>query len=223
MEKMGKTWLCAAMLALAPAVVAQAGDPTKEEAKAAKQHEESARKIGESAQKKIDYVNRLALFDQNQIALAKVAEERAENPKVKELAQKLERDHQKHLSDLRDWAHTKSIEIVAVSEMMPGHAVGGAGKAGMEEQSAKGDKDWNKEHVEGVKQRDELKSLSGMAFDEEYVKLATRDQEKGRDLARKGGSEYRDDAVFASFLLKTEGTLNDHIAELKRVKEGGSR
>lgn len=216
-KRIGKTWLCAAVLALAPAVVAQAGDPQKDE----ERRQKEAQKLGENAQKKVDYVNRLALFDQNQIALAKIAEQRAQNPEVKQLAQKLRSDHERHLADLKDWASTRAIEVVKISDMMPGQAVGGAGAEGMEKQAAKGDKEWNKEHVEGVKQRDELNALSGMAFDEGYVKEATKAQEKGRDLVRKGEKEYRDDAVFAGFLLKTEGTLNKHVEELKRLKGEG--
>lgn len=196
--------------ALIVSVGAQASDSQKKQAE----------EIGKAAGHKVVFVNDLALVDDAAITLAQLALERSSDARVREFAQKLLDDHQQHLSDLRDWATSKSIEISVVMDSAGTPA--GTGGSGINAANRAMDKDMKKTD-KVVDKFDEnyvkLSQKTGNEFDRDFAKMAAKVDEKGVDMSKKGEKEYRSDATFAAFLLKSRPVMESHVSEAKALEK----
>jgi putative membrane protein len=97
-----------------------------------------------------------------EVALAKVAEQRASSPEVKQFAQKMEQDHSKANEQLRELAQAKGVT-------MPG-----APKAGEKHEESK------------------LSKLQGQDFDRAYMDHMVKDHEKDVKEFRKEAQKAKD-------------------------------
>lgn len=190
----------------------------------ASEHEKASEKIGKAAVKKLEYVNDLAMLDQSQIALGKLALEKSQNPQVRQFAEQLVKDHEQNLSNLKDWAQARGIEVANVYLSTDETATGGSGfsektkeKLGKEsdEASARIDKKTNESRAE----LDKLKDKTGTDFDKAVISQITDDQKKGQKLVKDGINEYKGDASFAMLLNQRQPVLERHVESAKSVEK----
>ncbi|ATB37027.1 hypothetical protein CYFUS_002448 [Cystobacter fuscus] len=178
--------------------------------------------VGQAFAEKVRFADQLALLDQEQIALGRLAMERSSNPEVRRFAQQLVRDHENHLSDLHTLARAQAFSLARVDLSMQGTATGGAGWEGAEKGAHKGmkahDKKVDKQVRHFVERRDELASRSGAQFDQEFLKQVGKDQERGRDLVDEGLRDYHDDTSLALLLSRTAPVLQGHQRQISTLK-----
>ncbi|OJH33647.1 hypothetical protein BON30_47740 [Cystobacter ferrugineus] len=190
-----------------------------DEAKAARNRGEM---VGEALAEKVRFADQLALLDQQQIALGQLAAERASNPEVRRFAQRLVRDHENHLSDLRALADAQAFSLALVDLNTRESATGGAGWEGAEKGAHKGvksyDKKVDKQVREFIERRDELASRSGVDFDRAFLDQVKEDQERGRELVDEGLDEYRGDTSLALLLGRTAPVLLSHQRQISTLK-----
>jgi len=179
-------------------------------------------KVGEAFAEKIRFADKLALFDQKQIALGQLALERSSNPEVRRFAQVLIRDHQNHLRDLQTLADSKAFSLALVDLSTQDTATGGAGYEGAVRGAEKGEKSYDKKSDKQVRKflerRDKLASLSGRDFDKEFLEQIEDDQEDGRDLVNEGLDRYRDDTSLALLLSRTGPVLQGHEFQINSLQ-----
>lgn len=190
----------------------------------ASEHEKASKEIGKSAVKKLEYVNDVALFNQGQIELAKLAQEKSQNPEVKQFAQKLQQTHEQQLSDLRSWAQSRGFEVAQVYLSSEESAVGGSGlsdktKEMLGEDAQKASERIDKKTNEMRGEIDQLREKSGPEFDKAFLSRITDDQKKGQDLVKKGVKEYKGDVGFAMLLNKTQPVLKSQEESAKSIEK----
>ncbi|MCI0570327.1 MAG: DUF4142 domain-containing protein [Myxococcaceae bacterium] len=189
-----------------------------------KKQERMGKKVGEAVSKKVDYLNRLALFDAGQIEMGRLAMKQSTNPEVRQLAQQLVNNHQQQLDSLQAYADGEAIKLAMVDLSQEGLGVGGAGMAGqeaaaqkMEEMSQKYGKEYTRDVDAFAKKRNELASKSGADFDKTFLSDVKKSQERGAKMVKQGISEYRDDPALASLLGQTHGVLEQNIQSVDSV------
>lgn len=168
--------------------------------------------------------NRLALHDQQLIELAKMAEEKSRNPEVKSFAKELLKDQEAHLSQIEQWAGRNQVQIAKVDGAPPGPAIGGGGDVEKTEEMKKiesAQEKWTESRDRGVKVRGELAALEGDAFDKRFIKEVKHNQEQARDVVRKARKDdaFKYDQAMSAFLVKSETSIDDNLAALKRLEE----
>jgi putative membrane protein len=114
-----------------------------------------------------EFVKKAASANMHEIELGKIAKERATDPDVKKLAEKMVTDHTKVLDDLKELAKGENIPV---PEMMS---------------------DEHKKHV------DMLRDYKGTDFDKTYVKHAVEDHEASVKLFTKAGRELKNEKLKA--------------------------
>jgi putative membrane protein len=187
--------------------------------------EKQARSRGAAVGDKVAYVDDLARFDESQIALGDLAQTRSSNPNVTELGRQLVNNHSDHLEVLSNWARARVAEFSAIEQMPPASGTGGAGAAefeGMAELSRRLEK-----HASGAEKQagkveaahQKLQSLSGAAFDEEFLKTVKKQQRDGRDLVREGIGKYQEDGTFSTLLARTQPVLEGHLQQVEQIEQ----
>jgi predicted outer membrane protein len=188
---------------------------------AADRAENQGERVGEAFAEKVRFADQLALFDQKQIALGHVALERSSNPEVRRFAQILIRDHQNHLEDLKTLAQSNAFSLALVDLSTQDSAIGGSGFEGAVKGAQKGDKAYDKKTDKQVKkfieERDELASLRGREFDQEFLDRVKDDQKNGLDLVEEGLDDYRQDTSFALLLSRTTPILQGHQLQIRTL------
>ncbi|NVJ22318.1 MULTISPECIES: DUF4142 domain-containing protein [Myxococcus] len=192
------------------------------EDEAKKAHKEDKR-IGEAAAEKELYVGKLALFDAKQIALGNMALEKTQDPKVRTFAQKLVTDHKQHLSDLKAWADSKSIEVATIDLSGPPGTGGSGATPGMQEGYDKKmegvDERLNKRITEAEKELDKLREKNGKEFDKDFLSRVADDGKRGQDLAKEGMDKYETDAAFSALLSKTRRGIASNEKMAKELEK----
>ena len=150
-----------------------------------------------------------------EVALAKIAQQRASNPEVKQFAQRMEQDHSKANEQLRQLAEAKGVT-------MPGGPGAGAKHEESKLQKLSGDKfdreymdymvkDHKKDVKEFQKQAQKAKDPDVKSFAqqtaptlEEHLQMAQNaDAAVGGKQAKKGNKEARNSSSSASHGMKT--------------------
>ncbi|XXF76835.1 DUF4142 domain-containing protein [Myxococcaceae bacterium GXIMD 01537] len=186
--------------------------------------DKSAKKIGEAAVKKVEYIKELGLFDEQQIALGQLALKKSQNPEVRQLAQKLVQDHQQHLSNLKDWANARGLEVAWVMFDANQTGTGGGGMTQetqdkLQEKMDKSDEAIDKKKEKMREEMSKLEGKSGEEFDKAFVTQVKDNGKKGIDLVKEGQKEYRTDASFATFLNQTQPVIQSHVDAAKSVEK----
>ncbi|WP_395855461.1 DUF4142 domain-containing protein [Cystobacter fuscus] len=179
-------------------------------------------KVGQAFAEKVRFADQLALLDQEQIALGRLAVERSSHPEVRRFAQLLIRDHENHLNDLRALAEGQAFSLALVDLNTQDTATGGAGWEGAEKGAHKGvkayDKKVDKQVRAFVERRDELASLGGADFDQAFLDQVNEDQERGKKLVAEGLDDYRGDTSLALLLGRTAPVLQSHQRQIDTLK-----
>ncbi|WP_155893410.1 DUF4142 domain-containing protein [Cystobacter fuscus] len=179
-------------------------------------------KVGQAFAEKVRFADQLALLDQEQIALGRLAVERSSHPEVRRFAQLLIRDHENHLNDLRALAEGQAFSLALVDLNTQDTATGGAGWEGAEKGAHKGvkayDKKVDKQVRAFVERRDELASRSGADFDQAFLEQVNEDQERGKELVAEGLDDYRGDTSLALLLGRTAPVLQSHQRQIDTLK-----
>ena len=186
--------------------------------------DDPAKKLGQAAERKVDYLDRLARFDRQQIDLANLALQRSQEPRVRELANRLVRDHKTNLNTLRAWAKGRAMEIAALAED-PGmqEATGGSG---LERVAAAAEED-RKEHLQQAdaqslkaeEQREKLTREAPEKFDEKFLSHTVDSQKKGLELLKQGQREFEGDVTFATVLARSQPVVEGHVADAEALKD----
>ncbi|MCP3101045.1 DUF4142 domain-containing protein [Myxococcus sp. K15C18031901] len=187
-----------------------------------KETHEEGKRIGAAAAERQKYVGKLALFDAKQIEMGNIALERTQNPEVRQFAQQLVDDRKQHLSDLRSWADSKSIEVSSVDLASPS-TQGTGGSGGMQEgydQEMKGtDKHLDKAIKEARKDLDKLRTKNGAAFDKAFMSQVVESDKQGREIVKDGMDKYKNDATFSALLSKTRQSLTANEGAAKALEK----
>lgn len=193
----------------------------------AKRDQKEQERIGGVAAERQLYVGKLALLDAKQIALGNLALEKTQDPKVRQFAQKLVDDHKQHMSELKSWADSKSIEVSTIDLSSPPPATGGSGESGGTGSMQKGydkkmegvDERLNKAITEAEKDLDKLRAKNGKEFDRGFLSRVAEDDKKGKDLVKQGMDKYSSDATFSVLLVKTRQGIETNERHAKELEK----
>ncbi|WP_158619221.1 MULTISPECIES: DUF4142 domain-containing protein [unclassified Corallococcus] len=199
---------------------AHADDPAKQE-----EHETKRGKaVGEAAAKRVQYVGKLAVFNNRQIKLARLAEQQASDPQVKQFATKLREDHEQSQSRLRDWAEQKKMEVSALtdsnitSEEQMGTGGSGVQEGYQEKMRGTGEK-LGKAVDKTTEEINALQAKQGPAFDKAFMSRIAEDQKKGKSLLEEGHKEYKNDASFLALLGNEERVVSGNETQAKAIEK----
>ncbi|MGE6757060.1 DUF4142 domain-containing protein [Corallococcus interemptor] len=222
---MGKTnWktraVTAAVMTGLMGFAAHAEDQSKQEKHEMKQ----GKAVGEAAARRVQYVGKLAVFNNRQIKLARLAEQQATDPQVKQFATKLREDHENSQSQLRDWAQQKKMEISALSDSnVTSEDQTGTGGSGVQEGYQEKMKGSGEKLGKAIDKSNEeitkLQSKEGPEFDKAFLTRIAEDQKKGKDILKEGRKEYKNDASFLALLSDTERTVSGNETQAKELEK----
>ncbi|MBN9680885.1 MULTISPECIES: DUF4142 domain-containing protein [unclassified Corallococcus] len=199
---------------------AHAEDQSKQE----KQEMKQGKAVGEAAAKRVQYVGKLAVFNNRQIKLARLAEQQATDPQVKEFATKLREDHENSQSQLRTWAEQKKMQISALSDSNVTSedqtGVGGSGvQEGYQEKMKGTGEKLGKAIDKSNEEYNKLQAKQGPEFDKAFLTRIAEDQKKGKDILEEGRKEYKNDAGFLALLSDTERTVRGNETQAKELEK----
>ncbi|NOK22548.1 DUF4142 domain-containing protein [Corallococcus carmarthensis] len=221
---MGKTnWKAQAVTAAVVTGLMGFAAHANDESKQDKQSMEQGKAVGEAAGKRVQYVGKLAVFNNRQIKLARLGEEQASDPRVKEFATKLREDHEKSQESLRTWAQNKKMEISALSDSNQTSEAQGTGGSGVQEgynkkMEGSGEK-LGKAIDETNAEITKLQAKQGPEFDKAFLTRITDDQKKGKEILKEGRKEYKNDASFLALLSDTETTVSGNETQAKELEK----
>ena len=179
-------------------------------------------KVGRAAAEKAHFADRLAQLDREQIALGQLALERAASPEVRQFAQNLVQDHQRHLDSLRALADERSMSLSLNDLSQEDTAIGGAGfegaAKGIKKENRAYDKREDKRERDFFVLRDGLASLSGPEFDRTFLSEVKKDQGMGEKLTRQGLNDYRSDTQLALFLGRSTPLFHIHQQQVENLQ-----
>lgn len=194
-------------------------------------------RVGKTTAEKVDYLQRLALFDAEQISLARLAQQKATNPQVRQLAQQMEQQYTQHLRSLQAYADGERLQLALVDLAGRGTTgMGGAGRGGMgtggagtsstedaavqsmEREAQRQSKDFQKEVRSFAKDRDALASRTGPDFDKAFLSEAEKATKEGEKLVRDGLKKYPDDPALAAVLARAEPVLQQNRQSLEQAE-----
>ena len=135
------------------------------------------------------FVTKAAEGGMAEVEMAKLAKSSAESEEVKAFAQKMVDDHTKANDKLAAIANEKDAKLPSA----PG--------------------------AEHQKKLDELKKLSGAAFDAKYMKIQVEAHEKMHGLMKQQAKSGAD-ADLKAFASETLKTVKEHEASAKQIKRG---
>lgn len=200
---------------------AHAEDQTKQEKHEMKQ----GKAVGEAAARRVQYVGKLAVFNNRQIKLAQLAEQQASNPQVKEFATKLREDHEQNQEKLRTWAQGQKMQISALSDssitsedQMMGTGGSGVQEGYQEKMRGTGEK-LGKAFDKTNEQINELQAKQGPEFDKAFLSRIADDQKKGNDILKEGRREYKNDATFLALLSDTDSVVRQNESKAKELEK----
>lgn len=176
-----------------------------------------------------------------EVKLGQMAADKATNPDVKQFGQRMVDDHSKANSELMSLASQKGITLPAASDavmMNPNSSSSDTssstaqttGQPGSMDTTASGQRharmDMNTgETLKDQEHMNKLSSLSGDAFDREYINMMVKDHEKDVKEFEKASTKAKDPDVRA-FAAKTLPTLREHLQQVRdiqgRMKSSGS-
>lgn len=180
--------------------------------------------VGEAAAKRVQYVGALAVFNNRQIKLARLAEQQATDPQVKQFATKLREDHEQSQSRLRDWAQQKKVEVSALSDTnIASEEELGTGGSGMqqgyqEKMKGTGEK-LGKAFDKTNEEINTLQAKQGPEFDKAFMSRIAEDQKKGMNLLEQGHKEYKNDATFLALLSNEERVVRGNETQAKAIEK----
>ncbi|NPC68812.1 DUF4142 domain-containing protein [Corallococcus sp. AB004] len=195
-----------------------------EETKQDKHEMKQGKAVGEAAAKRVQYVGKLAVFNNRQIKLARLAEQQATDPQVKEFATKLREDHENSQSQLRTWAEQKKMQISALSdsdvtsEDQTGTGGSGVQQGYQEKMKGTGEK-LGKAIDESNEEITKLQAKEGPEFDKAFLSRIAEDQKKGKDVLKEGRKEYKNDASFLALLSDTESVVARNETKAKELEK----
>ncbi|MBZ4330785.1 DUF4142 domain-containing protein [Corallococcus sp. AS-1-12] len=195
-----------------------------ESSKEEKHEMKQGKAVGEAAAKRVQYVGKLAVFNNRQIKLARLAEQQATDPQVKEFATKLREDHEQNQEQLRTWAQQKKMEVSALtdtnitSEDQMGTGGSGVQQGYQEKMKGSGEK-LGKAFDKTNEEINKLQAKQGPEFDKAFLSRIAEDQKKGKDILEEGRKEYKNDATFLALLSDTERTVRGNETEAKSLEK----
>ena len=136
-----------------------------------------------------DFVGDMMADGRAEVALGKLAQQRARNERVKAFAGTMIRDHQKAAAELKTLAQHVDIDMARV--------------------------DVDMDH--GRDTRERLAKLSGMDFDVEYLNAMIDEHEKAMDDVEDKADSADNDHV-KQWAAKTLPTLKKHLDEAREIK-----
>ncbi|MEA2710740.1 MAG: putative rane protein [Phycisphaerales bacterium] len=139
----------------------------------------------------LKFVNNAVRDGEVEVALGKLAAEKASSEEVKKLGQQMADDHSKANEELKSLAESKKIDLT--------RAQAGATK-----------------RSEGMSQK--LRKLEGEEFDKGYVAIMVKEHEKDVKAFEKE-SKDGEDAEIKAFAAKTLPTLQHHLEMVKEVQK----
>lgn len=162
-----------------------------------------------------------------EVALGRMAVDKASSPDVKQFAQRLVDDHSKANDELRELASQKGIVIptgehAMMSDMKMSHptttdgsssSAGGSSStssASSGTMSSASSTDSHSAHKSMMKQHDKLSKLSGADFDREYMSLMVKDHTKDVKEFEDASTKAKD-ADLKAWASKTLPTLREHL------------
>ncbi|RKH52427.1 DUF4142 domain-containing protein [Corallococcus sp. AB049A] len=194
-------------------------DMSKQEKHESKQ----GKAVGEAAARRVQYVGKLAVFNNRQIKLARLAEQQATDPQVKQFATKLREDHENSQSQLRDWAQQKKVEVSALSDSNQTSEAQGTGGSGVQEGYQEKMKGSGEKLGKAVDETNaeitKLQAKQGPEFDKAFLTRIAEDQKKGKDILKEGRKEYKNDASFLALLSDTERTVSGNETQAKELEK----
>ena len=207
----------------------QRGAERAEETVTGREQERMGKKMGKAQEEKQSALSDIALYDQEQIALGKLAQQRSDNPAVKQLASQLVQSHQQNLDSLQDYARGEDLEVAIIDLSQAGTAVGGGGMTGSEREILGEEKGIQKEarklgkkeqaRVDRfIEERDKLASKSGRDFDRAFIDKVKDNHEKQADAVKDAQKKYRDDAVLSQALSNAQPMLQQNEQQVRQVE-----
>jgi putative membrane protein len=176
-----------------------------------------------------DFVNQAAQGGMTEVALSKLAEQRASNAQVKSFAQQMVKDHTKANQELTSLAGRKSITVssrtleAGPNDMAADANPGTTGQQDPGSGSPSGtltgqtlDKAKSDAHGEHQAKMDKLSKLSGAEFDREYMRCMLEDHDRTIALFRRQADQGKDRDLKA-FAAKTLPTLTEHNRMAQRI------
>ena len=218
---MGNTFKKALTVAVMTGLMGFAAHAEDPSAKQQKQMEKQGRQVGEAAAKRVNYVGKLALFNNRQIELARLAEEQASDPRVKQFAMQLRRDHERNQQTLRTWAQSQQMQVSELGQSgMSGQGVGGSGvQQGYDEKMRGSGEKLGKSIDQMNEDMAKLRAKQGPEFDKAFLTLISDDQKKGKDMLQQGRKDYTNDATFLALLTDTGSVVDRHETQVKDLRE----
>jgi putative membrane protein len=150
-----------------------------------------------------------------EVQMGNLGVQKAQNPQVKEYAQRLIDDHTKANSELKQLALNKGLTFPDTDSVAEATDVTDADRTRVRERND-AEKDAKGEHKEhaGLKK---LEGLSGAEFDREFVRMAVKDHEKDISEFEKVSQKSEDSEVRA-FAAKALPTLREHLQQAKNLQ-----
>ena len=140
--------------------------------------------------------------------MGKLGVQKAQNPQVKQFAQKLADDHSKANTELKQLASSKGITLPEPPARIADIADETDSTRVREKEEA--DPSRAKEHAEFKREWQKLESASGTEFDRQFVSMAVKCHEKGvKEFERT--SQGTGDAEVKAYAAKTLPTLQEHL------------
>ncbi|GMU00756.1 hypothetical protein KH5H1_48760 [Corallococcus caeni] len=223
---MGKTnWKTRAVTAaVMTGLMGFAAHADESQSKQEQEQMKQGKAVGEAAAKRVQYVGKLAVFNNRQIEMAKLAEEQASDPRVKEFATKLRQDHEKSQETLRTWAQNKKMQISALNDSsQTSESATGTGGSGVQQGYQEKMKGTGEKLGKAIDTKNEelnkLREKQGPEFDKAFLTRITEDQKKGKEILKEGRKEYKNDAGFLALLSDTEATVSSNEMEAKNLEK----
>ncbi|MFP2901377.1 DUF4142 domain-containing protein [Corallococcus sp. 4LFB] len=223
---MGKThWKARAVTAaVVTGLMGFAAHAQDDMSKQEKQQMKQGKAVGEAAAKRVQYVGKLAVFNNRQIEMAKLAEEQASDPRVKEFATQLRQDHERVQDALRTWAENKKVQVSALSDSsQTSEEATGTGGSGVQQGYQEKMKGTGEKLGKALDTKNEelskLREKQGPEFDKAFLSRIAEDQKKGKEILKEGRKDYKNDAGFLALLSDTETTVSRNETQAKDLEK----
>jgi putative membrane protein len=150
-----------------------------------------------------------------EVRVAKMGVQKAQNPSVKQLAQRLVDDHTKVNSELKQLAMSKGLTLPDADRITGVTPDTDSDRTQVRERTGTASDDAaHKAHIEALKK---LESLSGTEFDSTWLKTIVTHHEKSVSAYEKASQSATDQQV-KSFAAKTLPTIKDHLSQAKSLQ-----
>lgn len=158
-----------------------------------------------------------------EVQMGRIGVQRAQNPAVKQLAQRIVDDHTKANAELRQLASSKGITLPDADRVAStgtstssGTAIGTTTESDRTQVRDKSDPS-SKSHGEHAEATKKLEGLSGTEFDRAFVKASVTHHEKAVKEFEKA-SQSAEDQELKAFAAKTLPTLREHLSQAQGLQ-----